>query len=191
MSLPHAILGILAIGPRHGHAVARALARLLDGIRPVNRGQVYATLRRLTRRQMACAADGDGIASRASDARPYAILPDGRRELRRWLGRAEVEPEAPCGFVERLAVRHALGDTDGLARLLVVRRARLDTLRATLERIDRRRRVEAVIDAADAADAAVADLVRAAALRLVDSEIAWLADVERTLVPGRPTSRDA
>lgn len=188
MSLPHAILGILAIGPRHGHAVARALARLLDGIRPVNRGQVYATLLRLTRRQMACATDGDDIASRAGHVRPYAILPDGRRELRRWLERADVAPQAPCEFVERLAVLHALGDTDGLARLVGARRARLDTLRATLDRIHRRRRVDA---ATECPDGVVADLVRAAALRLVDSEIAWLADVEHTLLPERTTSPDA
>ena len=188
MSLPHAILGILATGPRHGHAVARALAHLLDGIRPVNRGQVYATLRRLTRRQLACATDGDDVTSRATLVRTYAILPDGRRELRRWPERAEVEREAPCGFVERLAVLHALGDTDGLARLVAARRMRLDRLRTTLERIHRRRRVEATTDAADTA---IADLVRAAARRLVDSEITWLADVERTLVPERPTSPDA
>lgn len=187
MSLPHAILGILAAGPRHGHAVARALARLLDGIRPVNRGQVYATLRRLTRRRMACAMGGDDLVSLSRHVRPYAILPDGRRELRRWLVRAAAERESPCGFVERLAVLHALGDADGFGRLIDARRARLDTLRATLERIDRRRRAEVL---ADGADAPVAHLVRAAALRLVDAEIEWLADVEHTLALARPTSGD-
>jgi DNA-binding PadR family transcriptional regulator len=188
MSLPHAILGVLAAGPRHGHAVARALAHLLAGIRPVNRGQVYATLRRLTRRQLVRAADGDDIVSRASHVRPYAILPQGRRELRRWLERADVEPETRCGFVERLAVLHALGDTEGLVRLVAARRAQLDALRARLERIDRLRRRAT---ASDSGAAPATELVRAAALRLVASETAWLADVERTLAPPPPTSPDA
>lgn len=171
MSLPHAILGVLATGPRHGHAVARELAHLLDGIRPVNRGQVYATLGRLTRRDLISAATSGAETARARDVRRYAILPRGRYELRRWLDGARHEPPARCGFVERLVVLHALGDADGLARLVAERRARLDTLLATLRRIDRGVR-------RDAASTHVREALR----RLVAAEIAWLADVDLVLV---------
>lgn len=180
MSLPHAILGVLATGPRHGHAVARELARLLDGLRPVNRGQVYATLARLTRQRLVIAAPSRAAGAGTRGTRPYALLPAGRRALRRWLDGVHVERTAPCGFVERLVVLHALGDADGLARLLAARRVRLDTLRDTLQSIDRRTRH----------DGASADL-REAARRLVAAEIAWLADVERVLLPARAQTPEA
>jgi len=180
MSLPHAILGILATGPRHGHAVARELAHLLDGLRSVNRGQVYATLGRLTRRRMiSVAAHGESDA-RPCGVRPYAILPRGRGELQRWLDGAQSEPPVRCGFVERLIVLHALGDADGLARLVAARRARLVTLHGTLRRIDRDVRRHTAIAH-----------VREASLRLVATEIAWLSNVERTLLPSVTSAPDA
>lgn len=180
MSLPHAILGILAAGPRHGHAVARELAHLLDGIRPVNRGQVYATLGRLTRRRMISTVLRGAHDARPCDVRPYAILPRGRDELRRWLDGARVEPPARCGFVERLLVLHALGDADGVARLVAARRVRLATLHGTLRHIHRGVRHDAA-----------SPHVREAMLRLVATEIAWLANVERTLLPSAEASPDA
>ena len=180
MSLPHAILGILAAGPRHGHAVARELAHLLDGIRPVNRGQVYATLGRLTRRRMISVAVRDENDARAGVVRPYVILPRGRDELRRWLDGASVEPPARCGFAERLLVLHALGDLDGLARLVAARRARLATLHGTLRRIHRGLRHDAASTHA-----------HEAMLRLVATEVAWLARVERTLLPSAEPAPDA
>ncbi|MBY0273970.1 PadR family transcriptional regulator [Candidatus Binatia bacterium] len=191
MSLPHAILGVLATGPRHGRAVARSLAHRLDGLRPVGAGQVYATLGRLTRRRLVTAAvdairDAHGV-----PLRTYALTPAGERALRRWLERAEVDPEVADGFVARLLVLHELGDAAGTARLVAARRARLVRLQA----VAAARPLPAIgHDAAHdppcgderAATRDVAGLVREAALRLVATELAWLADVEARLLPARP-----
>jgi DNA-binding PadR family transcriptional regulator len=183
MSLPHAILGVLADGPRHGRAVARALAHLLDGIRPANPGQVYATLGRLTRRGMVVARPARG--ARAAHGAAYALAPAGRAALRRWLGTAGVAAEAPCGFVERLVVLHALGNADGLARLLAVRRAQLTALRDALASPRRGHRTHDRLPTPDAAAAPLAPLVREAALDLLAAELAWLDDAREKLLGAR------
>jgi DNA-binding PadR family transcriptional regulator len=183
MSLPHAILGVLATGPGHARAVARTLTQLLDGIRPVNAGQVYATLERLTRQQHTMVAHRTGLAAGHSATRIFALLPSGQRELRRWLERAEVEPPLRCGFGERLVVLHALHDGDGLARLIAARRARVTALRDVLTAVARR--PARFADADESARRAVVHrvtLARGAALRLLASELAWLDDVERALL---------
>lgn len=183
MSLPHAVLGVLADGPRHGRAVARALAHLLDGIRPANPGQVYATLGRLTRRGMIDARPAcDGRAHHAHGP-TYALTPSGRATLRRWLGTAEVDAEAPCGFVARLLVLHALGDADGLARLLAVRRAQVTALRDALAPRRHGRRPGGHPPAAAAAP--LASLVREAARDLLAAELAWLDDARERLLGAR------
>ena len=185
MSLPHAILGVLADGPRHGRAVARALTHLLDGIRPVNPGQVYATLERLTRRGMVATQPVRGDGPRVAHGRTYALTPAGRAALRRWLGTAEVEPETACDFVERLVVLYALGDTDGLARLLAVRRAQVSALRDALERARRARHPRDRPRSPDRDRASLASLLRDAARDLLLAELAWIDDTELALFGAR------
>lgn len=188
MSLPHAILGVLADGPRHGRAVARALAHLLDGIRPANPGQVYATLGRLTRRGLVVARRaGDDAVPRARGP-TYALSSSGHAALRRWLGTAEVAAEAPCGFVERLVVLHALGDADGIARLLDVRRAQVAALRDALASPRHGRRTHDRAAAPGAAVTPLAVLVRAAAHELLAAELAWLDDARDHLLDARATA---
>lgn len=195
MSLPHATLGVLATGPRHGRAVARALARLLHGLRPVGAGQVYATLGRLTRHELVRATGAGASGARGAPLRTYAVTPAGRCALSRWLARAEIEPEVADGFVARLLVLHALQDQRGMARLIAARRARLAEMHAGLAararagsgRAARGATRAAAQDATHDASRAAADellsLVREAASRLVAAEIAWLADAERALGP--------
>jgi DNA-binding PadR family transcriptional regulator len=182
MSLPHAILGVLSTGPRHARAVARTLTQLLDGIRPVNAGQVYATLERLTRQQRVTVARGAMSSASGSTGRTYALLPAGQRELQRWLEHATVEPALRCGFVERLVVLHALRDTDGLARLTAARRARVAALRDVVAADGRRPRRVVDVVAAGRRGERLVELARLGALRLLAAELAWLDDVERTLV---------
>jgi DNA-binding PadR family transcriptional regulator len=185
MSLPHAILAVLATGPRHGRAVTRELSDLFDGIRPVNAGQVHAALERLTRHQHVTIVRCGVSATCHSAVRTYVLLPSGERELRRWLERARVEPAQRCGFGERLVVLHALRNMDGIARLVGARRARVTALRGVLVSDVRRARFLDA-DHADPTPAQVLALARAAALRLLAAEIAWLDDVERTLLPAAP-----
>jgi len=188
MSLPHAILGIVADGPHHGRAVARALAHLLDGIRPVNPGQVYATLERLTRRQLIVVRPVTAGEERTIGAKTYVLAPAGRAELRRWLGRAAVEPEPRCGFLERLAVLHALGDARGLAHLLASRRARLEELRDGLATPLRDAPARDAGDARRPRPAVIAALLREAALQLLAAELAWVDDAERALLQALPAA---
>lgn len=193
MSVPHAILGILATGPRHGRAVARSLAQLLDGLRPVGAGQVYATLGRLTRRHLVVAVDGATRDARGEPRRTYALTPAGERTLRRWLEHAEVEPEVADGFVARLLVLHARHDAAGIARLIAARRARLVRLQAIAATrasaaIARDATRDAPSDARRDAGRDVPALVRETASRLVATELAWLDDVAALQVPARAGS---
>lgn len=45
--LKHALLGVSALEPRHGHDLKKAFESMLRGTWPLNIGQVYTTLARL------------------------------------------------------------------------------------------------------------------------------------------------
>jgi len=159
MSFANAVLAVLVDGPQHGYAVHGALRSLLAGVRPVNHGQVYATLERLAREALVTrGVDPSGGAT-------FALTPDGRRALERWLERA-LGCASPDGELPaRLALLAAEGDLPGAARLVAEQRTRC----AALERV-----------LATRPD----DLVREAALRHVAAERAWLALVEQALCGG-------
>ncbi len=85
MSIKHAMLGLLANGPRHGYELKTAYEDELVPGADLNVGQVYKSLDRLGR---------DGMVSHAlvrQDVRPdkkvYEITRAGRKELKGWLGR--------------------------------------------------------------------------------------------------------
>jgi DNA-binding PadR family transcriptional regulator len=90
MSVPHALLGLLETGPRHGYDLKRLFDRYFAPDRPLPFGQVYATLARLTR-------DGSvvvgAVEQQEGPARKrYAITPAGETAFDRWL-REPLEPE--------------------------------------------------------------------------------------------------
>lgn len=179
MSLAPAILALLATGPLHGHAVARRLTRLLDGLRPVNPGQVYATLARLTRQQqVASLAPAPG--ARARPVAPYALLPAGRRALRRWRDTPAADAAAGGALVERLVVLAALADRARIARVLRAHAARCTELLHELDRSTARpgraREAPGTVAVVDR------ERIRRAARRHLAAELAWLRDAERLLV---------
>lgn len=166
MSLANALLAVVAASsePLHGHAIARQLARLFDGIRPVNRGQVYATLRRLTRDGL-LARTSHGVASRAGT---ITLRSAGRAALDAWLAQpAAGAPAASCELIERLVVATALGDRALVRRLLDARHERTTDLLRSLT--------------ARRGDGPTSDLVLEAARRHLAAELAWLADAARVL----------
>jgi len=126
MSLAHAILGVLRDRPLHGYAVRGALGERIGSFWPVNQGQVYATLHRLTR---------DGLVDTVAPApdsphRRYGLSPKGRRALEAWLLRPEAQ--RPVGFddwLAHLAVAAGRHDRDLLLRTLEVQRRRCENLR--------------------------------------------------------------
>lgn len=90
MSVGHAFLGLLEVGPQHGYALKRDYDRWFGEGRSLKYGQVYATLARLERDGLAVVAAveaGDG-----PERRSYAITADGVEELDSWLG-SPVAPE--------------------------------------------------------------------------------------------------
>ena len=90
MTTQYGLLGLLDAEPRHGYELKQAFDRVLSPQRPLPFGQVYATLARLER-------DGrvsiDGVERvDGPDRKRYAITPDGRADLRKWL-REPLHPE--------------------------------------------------------------------------------------------------
>ncbi len=83
MSIRHAILGLLANGPRHGYDLRATYQDDLVRAGKLNIGQVYTTLDRLER---------DGfvehervVGAEGRDKKVYALTAHGRAELDRWI----------------------------------------------------------------------------------------------------------
>ena len=80
MSVRHALLALLAEGPKYGLRLREEFEHRTGEVWPLNVGQVYSTLRRLAR--------DDLIAPEGPDdgrEKTYRLLPAGREELERWI----------------------------------------------------------------------------------------------------------
>ena len=87
MSLPHALLGLLARRPASGYDLRKLFDTSLRFVWPATQSQLYAELARL--------ADAGLIEPGAVGARgrrEYAITPAGRHELIRWLTQPDLPP---------------------------------------------------------------------------------------------------
>lgn len=101
MSLPHVLLGLLAVQPRTGYDLARAIR---DDVEPVWRAevsQIYPALARLRR-------DGSVVLRvlgprRGPHRNLYRVTAAGRRELRRWLLEPPPPPRARDDGLARVA----------------------------------------------------------------------------------------
>ena len=90
MSVPHAVLGLLEQGPRHGYELKRLVDRYFSPGHPVAFAQVYSTLGRLEHRGRVRV---DAVErAEGPDRRRYAITTDGVAELEQWL-RSPLAPE--------------------------------------------------------------------------------------------------
>ena len=94
MSVPHTLLGLLEVEPRHGYDLKRAYDARFGHDRPLKAGQVYSTLGRLER---------DGfvvVAGTARDGGPdrttYAVTSEGVTDLDHWFAR----PEGPAPYLQ-------------------------------------------------------------------------------------------
>ena len=85
MSVPHALLGLLETGPRHGYDLKREYDARFSHARPLKYGQIYSTLARLQRDGLVMMdAEEPG---RGPDRKRYVITEEGATELGRWLSR--------------------------------------------------------------------------------------------------------
>ncbi|OKI73926.1 PadR family transcriptional regulator [Micromonospora sp. CB01531] len=162
MSTPHVLLGLLAGGARHGYELKRAHDERLPRARPLAFGQVYATLARLQRDGLVVPAgqERDGGPDRTS----YALTPEGRDALDRWL--ATVEPPMPyvaSTLFAKVMVALLVDDADRARSYLIAQR------RAHTERLRELTAVKtapsASLDEVIAADFAIAHL---------DADLRWL-----------------
>jgi DNA-binding PadR family transcriptional regulator len=80
MSVPHAILALLAEGPKYGLRLQNEFESRTGEVWPLNVGQVYTTLQRLERDGLV-EADGEGERSQ----KRYRNTSEGERELAEWL----------------------------------------------------------------------------------------------------------
>ncbi|MBO0715195.1 MAG: helix-turn-helix transcriptional regulator [Acidimicrobiales bacterium] len=81
MSVRHALLGLLAEGPKYGHQLRQEFEASTGDVWPLNVGQVYTTLQRLER---------DGLVETDDSAadgpqKGYQITKAGEAELHKWL----------------------------------------------------------------------------------------------------------
>ena len=165
MSLRHALLGILADGPRHGWALRSALAERIGSFWPVHHGQVYATLDRLHRDGLVSCGEPD-----RKDRRCFSILPGGRRELEHWLG----EPG-------RTGAGDGLGFDDWLARVAAcVHLGELELARSAIDL--QRRRCTTLLAGLDTGHPTTP---LRAARALLQAELDWLDTVEEELSDSR------
>src|SRR5262249_19116910 len=82
VSVRHALLALLSEGPKHGQGLCEELAASTGEVRPLNAGQVPATLARLERDGLGEAGGTRAAGGRRRDARTPA---DGAAELAAWL----------------------------------------------------------------------------------------------------------
>jgi PadR family transcriptional regulator AphA len=85
MSLRHAVLGLLAVQPSTGYDLAQRFDRSLANAWHASHSQIYPELARLQDAGMV-----EVVGEGARRSRTWAVTPQGREELRRWM--IETEP---------------------------------------------------------------------------------------------------
>jgi PadR family transcriptional regulator, regulatory protein AphA len=80
MSLRHAVLGLLAIQPSTGYDLAQRFDRSLANAWHASHSQIYPELARLQDAGMV-----EVVGEGARRSRTWAVTPQGREELRRWM----------------------------------------------------------------------------------------------------------
>ena len=73
------ILRTLLAGPRHGHAIAKAIEYTSDDVLQVEQGSLYPALHRLIKRGWI--ATQDGVSENNRKAKFYELTAEGRKQL--------------------------------------------------------------------------------------------------------------
>lgn len=175
VSVKHSLLTILSEGPAYGYQLKSQFEARTGSTWPLNIGQVYTTLDRLTRDGLATAIGVD------EEDRPlYEITDAGRRELSSWFLRPVLNLQPPPR--SELAIKLALAwQADDVDMDAVVQGQRTATM-ASLQHYTLARRQA---DADDVAWLMVVDLMMLSA----EAELRWLDECEQRLQrrPGKMT----
>jgi DNA-binding PadR family transcriptional regulator len=158
MSTPHALLGLLQRGPRHGYDLKREHDDRFPLAKPLAFGQVYATLGRLERDGFVAVTEQESAGG--PERTVYGLTEAGHQHLADWV--REPEPPAPHvanALFTKLVVA-LLGAGDSTAYLDAQRAAHL----ARMRELTRSRRE------GDPAQALAADY----ALFHLEADLRWL-----------------
>src|SRR3954447_9281576 len=129
----HAVLALLAHSPAHGYEIKRGLEeRFGSVVAPLNAGQVYTTLQRLTRDELV--ADDAVAQSGRPDKRVYRLTDTGREALEEWMTTASAPTRLRDDFFMKLTFAHAMGIADPKEMIARQRDAYLRSL-GDLERV--------------------------------------------------------
>lgn len=162
MPLRFVLLGLLALGERHGYDLKRQHDARFPAAKPLAPAQVYATLERLHRDGL---VEPRGVERAGGpDRLAYAATRAGRHELERWL--ADVEPPAPYvrdPLLTKVTVTLLVADGRAAAAYLARQRA------AHLERMRHYTRVK-TDPTSTPARAIAADY----ALSHLDADLRWM-----------------
>ena len=127
MSLPHVLLGLLAVEPRTGYDLARALESDLAPVWRAEFSQIYPALARLRRAGFVLLRV---LGPRRGPRRNlYRVTATGRRELRRWLAEPFSPPRGKDDGLARLAFLDALEPAERRPALARYERALADESR--------------------------------------------------------------
>ena len=162
------VLALLADQPAHGYEIKRGLEdRFGSVIAPLNAGQVYTTLQRLTKDELV--ADDAVAQSGRPDKRVYRLTQAGREALEEWMTTASAPTRLRDDFFMKLTFAHAMGIADPREMIARQRDAYLRSL-GELER---------VLQTPDD-DLTTALVVEGAALHL-EADLKWLDRCEEVL----------
>ena len=158
MSIPHALLGLLESGPRHGYDLKRAYDERFGHDRPLHYGQVYSTLARLLKNGL---VEESGIEPGGGPERKrYAITDAGVTDVDSWL----MTPEKPELYLQNtLYTKVVLALLSGRSAADVLDSQRAAHLRTMRELTTRKR-------GGDLADQLICDH----ALFHLEADLRWL-----------------
>jgi DNA-binding PadR family transcriptional regulator len=162
------VLALLAASPAHGYEIKRGLEeRFGTVIAPLNAGQVYTTLQRLTRDELV--ADDAVAQSGRPDKRVYRLTDAGRAALEEWMTTASAPTRLRDDFFMKLTFAQAMGIADPKEMIARQRAAYLRSL-GELERVL----------SGGAEDVTTTLVVEGAALHL-EADLKWLDRCEEVL----------
>ena len=179
MSVREGLLALLADGPRNGHQLKNEFESVTGGVWPLNVGQVYTTLDRLTRDGLVARArpNGDGEGT----GKHYELTPAGREALAAWWQLVPADDPPPRDEL-MLKVMFATSQSNEHA-LAVVTEQRT----ALLARLQAHRREQRASDKNNENDAAA--MVRDALIVRAEADLRWLDLCEARLTARKGTSR--
>ncbi|WP_067915885.1 PadR family transcriptional regulator [Actinomadura rubrobrunea] len=172
MSIRHGLLALLTRGPRYGYQLRAEFEASTGATWPLNIGQVYSTLSRLERDDLATRVGADDEGRFV-----YRITPAGQESVRRWFATPVARADRPR---DELAIKLALAvTTPGVDVRAVVQAQRTATLR-TLQDLTRLKGDDERIP--DAPGERAWQLVLESMILQAEAEVRWLDHCEEYLL---------